>query len=164
MCASQHLLPAEGALSLLQVTLASDPAEHLECLARDLGQRVGLRRLQRAAGEVGCRGQLTLADRGVGGAGIDLRQPGSRRAAGDLDARGRIRPSRAGDGGPRDLEVQVRGAGRGNRVSRVQPGEQYLAHLDRAVDLAGHRQDLGQCRVDRSAEGGVLGYQRARLL
>ncbi len=45
--------PGERALGRLQVTLPSDPADHLEGLARHLGQPAALRRPQRGPGQLG---------------------------------------------------------------------------------------------------------------
>ena len=147
--------PGERPLGRLQVTLPGHPADHLESLARDLGldplPRAALRRSQRGPGQPVRLLQAALARGDLRGAGVDLGGIGARRVAGDLDARGGFGPAGAGDRRPGDPQVQVSRP----RRRRAQPGEEHPAGLDRAVDLPGHGEDLGQRLVDAGPQGGL---------
>jgi len=124
MRAGQVRRPGERPLGRLQVTLPGDPADHLEGLACHLGLNrltpvAALGGPQRGPGQPVRLLQAAPARGDLRRAGVDLGGVGACRLAGDLDARGGLGPSGAGDRRPGDPQVQLRRPRRRRGPSRA---------------------------------------------
>jgi hypothetical protein len=126
--------------------LSRHPPDHLQRLARHIGQPAAVCCGQRGSGQRFGLPQVASACRDLRRARIGLRGLGTGRAAGDPDALVSLGPASPGDGCPRDSQVQGRRPG--GSSSAAQPGQQRPAHLHRALHLPGHREDFGQRLIE----------------